>query len=242
MCIQVKMRTPLSHFSKVSRKTFNYIHSLVREHMTSQDTYFAFAVDSSINIATLFEANKEWRPLIIDVIWHFVEALEARGAQHISWASDIGDTKFWYESIGSVPNCYEAIEMTHINMYSCKNENEADVWRDNMNNKAFSKWAGGGLRVAFSKWAGCGLCLMWHPERYKLPRIISACCILRKLNTDMEGDVISNQFMTSSDHDPGYSPEKSTLPKDGNDAVGQAHSHWTRLIIETLEKKKCCPS
>ncbi|KAK1428752.1 hypothetical protein QVD17_17592 [Tagetes erecta] len=317
---------------KVSRKTFNYIRSLVRVQMTSQDTYFTFSddkemslndqialslkrlssVDSSINLATLFETSKE---TVDDVTWHFVEALEAHGAHHISWPSDITETKVWFESIGSMPNCCGAIDMTHINMYSCKNESEADVWRDNMNNSMMlqvivdptmrfidvvSRYPGhttkeeilreskifelardeemlngnvaelpDGTKIreylvgdssypllpwlitpyhdvdeeltndqtefnkrhlATRRVACCALKKlkevwavneggMWQPERYKLQKIISACCILHNINIDTEGDAIANEFMTSCDHDPGYPPEKSTLPEDGNASV-----------------------
>ncbi|KAJ0947439.1 putative harbinger transposase-derived nuclease domain-containing protein [Helianthus annuus] len=60
---------------------------------------------------------------------------------------------------------------------------------------------------------------MWRPNRHKLPRIILACCILHNIQIEYEGDGVSDESMTLFDHDPGYPPEKSTVPEDKNAVV-----------------------
>lgn len=138
---------------KVSRKTLNYIRSLVREHMINEDMYFALLDDkemslnnqidvsiirlgsvySSINIAILFETNNV---TIDEVTCQFVEALESRRAHRISWPSHITHKKVWYESIDSFPNCCGAIETTHIKMHTYKCESKVDIWRDMKNHNS----------------------------------------------------------------------------------------------------------
>ncbi|KAK9057643.1 hypothetical protein SSX86_022479 [Deinandra increscens subsp. villosa] len=273
------------------------------------------SADSTINLATLFETND----LTVDAVtWQFVEALEARGAHHVSWPLDIAQTKLRFESIGGMPNCCGAIETTHMKMYFHESEGEKDAWLDSKNNNSMklqvivdpamrfldvvSGFPGrmskdiilheseffnlaqtgeiltgnevelpGGTKIPeylvgdsgfrLLPWlitpyhddgkltenqteynkkhlatrvvAGCALKKlkgvwavieggMWRPDRHKLPRIIFACCILHNIQIDMEGDGVSNEsneFMNSFDHDPGYPPEKSTLPDDENALV-----------------------
>lgn len=134
---------------KVSRKTFDYICSLVKEHMMAK-THFAFtngkpmalndqvalalvrlgSGNSLISIGDSFGAHHS---TVSQVTWRFVEAIEERGLRHLQWPSteqEMTLIKQKFEKIRGLPNCCGAIDTTHITMLLTSSDQEADTWLD----------------------------------------------------------------------------------------------------------------
>ncbi|KAH6814114.1 PIF / Ping-Pong family of plant transposase [Perilla frutescens var. frutescens] len=134
---------------KVSRKTFDYICSLVKEHMMAK-THFAFtngkpmtlndqvalalvrlgSGNSLISIGDSFGAHHS---TVSQVTWRFVEAIEEKGLRHLQWPStelEMTQIKQKFEKIRGLPNCCGAIDTTHITMLLTSSDQEADTWLD----------------------------------------------------------------------------------------------------------------
>ncbi|KAM0026362.1 putative harbinger transposase-derived nuclease domain-containing protein [Helianthus debilis subsp. tardiflorus] len=139
---------------KVSRKTFNYICSLVSEPMMAKITNFAFlngksmslndqvalalrrlsSGDSLIGVANFFGTNHS---TVSQVTWRFVEAIEERGLHHLQWPSteaEITQIKSKFENIRGLPNCCGVIDTTHIMMLLSASDRTVDVWLDRKDN------------------------------------------------------------------------------------------------------------
>ncbi|KAD3068260.1 hypothetical protein E3N88_36140 [Mikania micrantha] len=139
---------------KVSRKTFNYICSLVSEPMMAKTTSFMFlngksmslndqvalalrrlsSGDSLIGVANFFGTNHS---TVSQVTWRFVEAIEERGLHHLQWPStneEIARIKSKFENIRGLPNCCGAIDTTHIMMLLSATDRTIDVWLDRKDN------------------------------------------------------------------------------------------------------------
>ncbi|KAA8543938.1 hypothetical protein F0562_021885 [Nyssa sinensis] len=135
---------------KISRKTFNYICSLVKEHMMAKQANFMFtnnkpmslydqvavalrrlsSGDSLITVADSFGTNHS---TVSQVTWRFVEAMEERGLHHLQWPSteqEMTDIKSKFEKIGGFPNCCGAIDTTHIMMLLPQSDPSNKVWLD----------------------------------------------------------------------------------------------------------------
>lgn len=133
----------------MSRKTFDYICSLVKEHMMSK-THFTFtngkpmslndqvalalrrlgSGNSLITIGDLFGAHHS---TVSQVTWRFVEAMEEKGLHHLRWPSteeEMSELKCKFEKIRGLPNCCGAIDTTHITMLLTSSDQEADCWLD----------------------------------------------------------------------------------------------------------------
>ncbi|KAI5666089.1 hypothetical protein M9H77_15942 [Catharanthus roseus] len=138
---------------KMSRKTFEYICSLAREHMMVK-THFAFtngkpmsiydqvalalrrlsSGSSLISIGELFGAHHS---TVSQVTWRFVEAIEVKGLKHLRWPSterELTDIKSKFEEIRGLPNCCGVIDTTHIVMLLSTSELTGDVWLDRQEN------------------------------------------------------------------------------------------------------------
>ncbi|KVI11978.1 hypothetical protein Ccrd_009595 [Cynara cardunculus var. scolymus] len=139
---------------KVSRKTFNYICSLISEPMMAKTTNFVFlngksmslndqvalalrrlsSGDSLIGVANFFGTNHS---TVSQVTWRFVETLEERGLHHLQWPStehEMTQIKSKFENIRGLPNCCGAIDTTHIMMLLSTSERTIDVWLDRKDN------------------------------------------------------------------------------------------------------------
>ncbi|KAK6142199.1 hypothetical protein DH2020_003011 [Rehmannia glutinosa] len=138
---------------KVSRKTFDYICSLVKDHMMAK-THFAFtngkpmllndqvalalirlgSGNSLISIGDSFGAHHS---TVSQVTWRFVEAIEEKGLHHLQWPStehEMTEIKKKFEKIRGLPNCCGAIDTTHITMLLTSSDPEADTWLDRNEN------------------------------------------------------------------------------------------------------------
>ncbi|KAI3694604.1 hypothetical protein L1987_77572 [Smallanthus sonchifolius] len=139
---------------KVSRKTFNYICSLVSEPMMAKTTKFVFlngesmslndqvalalrrlsSGDSLIGVANFFGTNHS---TVSQVTWRFVAAIEERGLHHLQWPSseeEITQIKSKFENIRGLPNCCGVIDTTHIMMLLSATDQTIDVWLDRKDN------------------------------------------------------------------------------------------------------------
>ncbi|KAG8371428.1 hypothetical protein BUALT_Bualt13G0086600 [Buddleja alternifolia] len=137
---------------KMSRKTFDYICSLVKDHMTAK-THFAFIsgnpmslhdqvalalrrLGSGNSLISIGDSFGTHHSTVSQVTWRFVEAIEEKGLHHLQWPSQQEMTKIKseFENIRGLPNCCGAIDTTHITMLLTSSDQEADTWLDRKNN------------------------------------------------------------------------------------------------------------
>ncbi|XP_059660464.1 protein ANTAGONIST OF LIKE HETEROCHROMATIN PROTEIN 1 [Cornus florida] len=124
------------YFFRVSKKTFDYICSLVREDLVSRppsgliniegrllsvEKQVAIALrrlasgESQVSVGASFGVGQS---TVSQVTWRFIEALEERAKQHLKWpdASRMEEIKSKFEESFGLPNCCGAIDSTHIIM------------------------------------------------------------------------------------------------------------------------------
>lgn len=140
----------------MSRKTFDYICSLVNAQMTGKSTNHtdlnnkplcvedrvAIALrrlgsgDSLASVGNSFGIN---RSIVTTVTWRFVEAMEETAVHHLHWPSteaEMNKIKSKFEEIRGLINCCGAIDITHIKMALPATDKSNDVWYDNENNQS----------------------------------------------------------------------------------------------------------
>ncbi|KAK9280540.1 hypothetical protein L1049_014232 [Liquidambar formosana] len=135
---------------KISRKTFNYICSLVKEDMMAKSGSYAFTngkpmslndqvavalrrLGSGESLLTIGDSFGLNHSTVSQVTWRFVEAMEERGLHHLRWPSteqEMTETKSKFEKIRGLPNCCGAIDTTHIMMCLPAAEPASNVWLD----------------------------------------------------------------------------------------------------------------
>jgi hypothetical protein len=138
----------------MSRKTFDYICSLVTKDLTTK-TYgfrnFRFGdktilgVEDQVAVALMRLTSGEslqnvgmWfgmnHSAISNITWRFIESMEERAICHLKWPSpeEIATIKARFEKIYGLPNCCGAIDTTHILMCSSAQPNSR-VWLDKEN-------------------------------------------------------------------------------------------------------------
>ncbi|XP_057952903.1 protein ALP1-like isoform X2 [Malania oleifera] len=139
---------------KISRKTFNYICSLVKEDMMAKPGNFIFtngrplslndlvavalrrlsSGESLVTIADSFGLNHS---TVSQVTWRFVESMEERGLHHLQWPSteaEMAEIKSKFEKIRGLPNCCGVIDTTHIMMCLPSGDPSTKVWLDREKN------------------------------------------------------------------------------------------------------------
>ncbi|KAL5711022.1 hypothetical protein ACHQM5_021522 [Ranunculus cassubicifolius] len=130
---------------KVSRKTFNYVCSLVDEDLQAKPAKYTFcngkllstndqvavalrrlsSGESLLNVGDAFGLNQS---TVSQVTWRFIEALEERGLHRLQWPtteSEMESIKTKFEKIRGLPNCCGAI---------CWVDDSNDVWYDREKN------------------------------------------------------------------------------------------------------------
>lgn len=135
---------------KISRKTFDYICSLVKEDMMvkpanlcdsngkplSSNDRVAIALrrlssgDSLSVVGDSFGVNQS---TVAQITWKFVESMEVRGLHHLKWPSteaDMEEMKSSFQKIRGLPNCCGAIDTTHIIMCLSTMSTSNSVWID----------------------------------------------------------------------------------------------------------------
>ncbi|CAM8909967.1 unnamed protein product [Rhodiola kirilowii] len=137
----------------ISRRTFSYICSLVKDDLMSKSAYsftnrkpmtlndqVAIALkrlhsgDSLLSIGESFGLN---RAIVLKTTWRFVESMEERALDHLRWPSneqEISTVKTGFKKIQGLPNCCGAIDTTHITMMLSASEPAKNVWMDQEKN------------------------------------------------------------------------------------------------------------
>ncbi|XP_073298802.1 protein ANTAGONIST OF LIKE HETEROCHROMATIN PROTEIN 1 isoform X2 [Primulina huaijiensis] len=141
------------HFFRLSKKTFEYICTLVREDLISRppsgliniegrllsvEKQAAIALrrlasgESQVSVGASFGVGQS---TVSQVTWRFIEAMEDRARHHLRWpdASKMERIKSGFESSSGLPNCCGAIDATHIVM-TLPAVQTSDDWCDQENN------------------------------------------------------------------------------------------------------------
>ncbi|XP_077240617.1 nuclease isoform X2 [Tasmannia lanceolata] len=124
------------YFFRVSRETFDYICSLVRQDLVSRppsgliniegrllsvEKQVAIALrrlasgESQVSVGSSFGVGQS---TVSQVTWRFIEAMEERARHHLKWpdANRLEEIKAKFETNYQIPNCCGAIDATHIIM------------------------------------------------------------------------------------------------------------------------------
>ncbi|VFQ81237.1 unnamed protein product [Cuscuta campestris] len=135
---------------KFSRRTFNYICSLVKDEMMSKhlnltdlsgkhlslNDRVAVALrrlSSGESLSVLGDSLGIARSAVGQITWLFVEAIEERGLHHLRWPSleeDVKGIKDRFESVRGLPNCCGAIDVTHVGFCQSPADPAEKIWRD----------------------------------------------------------------------------------------------------------------
>nr|GMD25078.1 putative nuclease HARBI1 isoform X1 [Ipomoea batatas] len=141
------------YFFRVSKKTFDYICSLVREDLISRppsgliniegrllsvEKQVAIALrrlasgESQVSVGASFGVGQS---TVSQVTWRFIEALEERAKHHLKWPepNKVEKIKSEFEASFGLPNCCGAIDATHIIM-TLPTVQTSDDWCDQENN------------------------------------------------------------------------------------------------------------
>lgn len=141
------------YFFRVSKQTFSYICSLVREDLISRppsgliniegrllsvEKQVAIAIrrlasgDSQVSLGAAFAVGQS---TVSQVTWRFIEALEERAKHHLCWPDSerLEEIKLKFEELFGLPNCCGAIDATHIVM-TLPAVQTSDDWCDQENN------------------------------------------------------------------------------------------------------------
>ncbi|CAN7095074.1 protein ALP1-like [Brassica rapa] len=136
---------------KVSRKTFDYICSLVKDDFTAKPANFSDSngkpltlndrvavalrrLGSGESLSVIGESFGMNQSTVSQITWRFVESMEERALHHLSWPSKLDDVKSKFEKISGLPNCCGAIDITHVMMNLPNVELSNKVWLDGEKN------------------------------------------------------------------------------------------------------------
>lgn len=124
------------YFFRTSRRTFDYICSIVREDLISRppsgliniegrllsvEKQVAIAMrrlasgDSQVSVGAAFGVGQS---TVSQVTWRFIESMEERARHHLVWPGQerMEQIKARFEAESGLPNCCGAIDATHIIM------------------------------------------------------------------------------------------------------------------------------
>ncbi|XP_050386369.1 protein ALP1-like [Argentina anserina] len=136
---------------KISRRTFNYICSLVKEHMGNRNfstkngkrlslpDQVAVALrrlSSGESLTHVGDSFGMTQTTVAQVTWRFVEVMEERGLHHLCWPKEQGEMeeiKSKFERIRGLPNCCGAIDITHI-MMTLPAADSSHIWLNDEKN------------------------------------------------------------------------------------------------------------
>ncbi|KAL8129895.1 hypothetical protein V2J09_019050 [Rumex salicifolius] len=139
---------------KLSKKTFQYICSLVEDDFISKPGNFSFSNgkpmtlndhvavalrrlssgDSLLNVGETFGLNQS---TVSQVTWRFVEVMEEKALHHLKWPEnepEMSEIKAKFKKVRGLPNCCGAIETTHILMCLPIADPTTKVWCDHERN------------------------------------------------------------------------------------------------------------
>ncbi|XP_042430641.1 protein ANTAGONIST OF LIKE HETEROCHROMATIN PROTEIN 1-like [Zingiber officinale] len=141
------------YFFRVSKKTFEYICSIVREDLVSRppsgliniegrllsvEKQVAIAMrrlasgESQVSVGAAFGVGQS---TVSQVTWRFIESMEERARHHLRWpdADRMEEVKTQLETAFGLPNCCGAIDATHVIMTLPAVES-SDDWCDQESN------------------------------------------------------------------------------------------------------------
>ncbi|KAI3506791.1 hypothetical protein L1887_21355 [Cichorium endivia] len=141
------------YFFRLSKKTFEYICSLVREDLISRppsgliniegrllsvEKQVAIALrrlasgESQVSVGASFSVGQS---TVSQVTWRFIEAMEERARHHLKWPDneELQKIKSEFETSFKLPNCCGAIDATHIVM-TLPAVQTSDDWCDQVKN------------------------------------------------------------------------------------------------------------
>lgn len=141
------------YFFRVSKKTFEYICSIVREDLISRppsgliniegrllsvEKQVAIAMrrlasgDSQVSVGASFGVGQS---TVSQVTWRFIESLEGRAKKHIKWPDQdrLEEIKLKFQTLFGLPNCCGAVDATHILM-TLPAVQTSDDWCDEAKN------------------------------------------------------------------------------------------------------------
>ena len=141
------------YFFRASKKTFDYVCSLVREDLVSRppsgliniegrllsvEKQVAIALrrlasgESQVSVGAAFGVGQS---TVSQVTWRFIESLEHRARHHLRWpdSAAMEGVKSKLEASFGLPNCCGAIDATHIIM-TLPAVQTSDDWCDPKNN------------------------------------------------------------------------------------------------------------
>ncbi|GMH02397.1 hypothetical protein Nepgr_004236 [Nepenthes gracilis] len=141
------------YFFRMSKKTFEYICSLVRQDLISRPPSGLIniegrllSVEKQVAIALRRLASGESQVLVgssfgvgqstvSQITWRFIESLEEHAKHHIKWPNNgrMEEIKSVFEASFGLPNCCGAIDATHITI-SFPAVQTSDDWRDPCSN------------------------------------------------------------------------------------------------------------
>ncbi|KAM1167539.1 hypothetical protein ACFX19_030085 [Malus domestica] len=139
---------------KLSRKTFDYICSLVSEDMMAKSAHFVFTsgkplslhdqvavalrrLSSGESLVTIGDSFGVNHSTVSQVTWRFVEAMEERGLHHLQWPSteaEMTEVKSKFQKIRGFPNCCGVVDTTHIMMCLPASDPTSNAWLDQEKN------------------------------------------------------------------------------------------------------------
>lgn len=139
---------------RISKKTFNYICSLVKEDMMARQSSYTdingkpLSLNDQVAVALRRLSSGESLSVIGDtfgmnqstvsqITWRFVEAMEEKGLHHLTWPSteaEMEQIKSKFEKIRGLPNCCGAIDITHVVMTLPTMDPSNNVWFDREKN------------------------------------------------------------------------------------------------------------
>ena len=151
--IPLEEEEAFKYFFRVSKKTFEYICSLVRDDLVSRppsgliniegrllsvEKQVAIAMrrlasgESQVSVGGAFGVGQS---TVSQVTWRFVESMEVRARHHMKWPEPkrMEQIKARLESTFGLPNCCGAIDATHIIMTLPAVES-SDDWCDQESN------------------------------------------------------------------------------------------------------------
>ena len=137
----------------MSKSTFEYICSLVREDLISRppsgliniegrllsvEKQVAIALrrlasgESQVSVGAAFGVGQS---TVSQVTWRFIEALEERARNHLNWPdfNRMQEIKLGFEATYGLPNCCGAIDATHV-MMTLPAVQTSDDWCDQEKN------------------------------------------------------------------------------------------------------------
>lgn len=138
----------------MSRRTFGYICSLVKEDLIAKPGNFIFKdgtllslcdqvavslrrLGSGESLGVIGDSLGLTHSNVAQITWRFVEAMEKRALNHLQWPdndSSMNRIKSWFEQLSGLPNCCGAIDVTHILMNLRASDPTIKLCRDHAKN------------------------------------------------------------------------------------------------------------